>query len=155
MVQEIEELNQHEINKRDARNEYENMPLDKLVEKMAELEELKEQVDIKSKKINAYYDVLRLEKIPAKMEEGGIERITYEGIGRVSLTADLNLSVKAGMKENIYEWMRENNLGDLIQETINASTLKAWYKARIKKGEKTPDDLLNVNPFVRASITKK
>ena len=43
---------------------------------------------------------------------------------------------------------------DEVAETVNASTLKATVKNMYKTGEQVPEELLNVSPFERASITK-
>jgi hypothetical protein len=57
-------------------------------------------------------------------------------------------------KAEFFDWLRDNGRGDLLQENINPSTLKATVKGLVKNGEEIPEDLLNVSPFTRASITK-
>jgi hypothetical protein len=88
------------------------------------------------------------------MEEDGVDRINVTGIGRVSLTADMHVSVKADQKSEFFTWLRDNGRGDLLQENINPSTLKAAVKKMFREGEEVPDQLLNVSPFTRASITR-
>lgn len=150
--QEQEEKNAHQMRIDDARKKYAGLTLHNLVKAMQEVRTQKDELEERLKWVNADYDTLRIELIPAKMEEDGVERISYEGIGRVSLTGDMNVRIKD--KAGYFNWLRTNKLGDLIVETVNSSTLKAWVKNRIKGGKPVPEDLLDVKPFTRASITK-
>lgn len=134
--------------------QYDGLTLVDLVHAMSTLQNRKEAMEDQLKLINKEFDFLRITKIPAVMEEDGVERINVTGIGRVSLTADMHVSVKADQKAAFFEWLRDNGRGDLLQENVNPSTLKATVKGMFKKGEEIPDTLLNVSPFTRASITK-
>jgi len=66
----------------------------------------------------------------------------------------MHVSIKEGSNELFYTWLRDNGRGDLIQPNINPSTLKATVKNMVREGEVVPEELLNVSPFTRASITK-
>jgi len=112
--------------------------------------------DVKSVKamLEKAHDKIRLEHVPAKMETEGVERVSYADIGRVGLTADLYASIQKDRKGDAYEWLKDHGHGDLIKPTLNASTLKALAKEMIKAGSELPDDLFNITPFTRASITK-
>lgn len=133
---------------------YDSQSLVELVESMQALAQRKDRAEEELKRINKEYDFLRITKVPQKMEDDGIERLTVAGVGRVSLTADMHVSVKADQRDKFYEWLRDNGRGDLLQETINPSTLKAAVKRMYSSGEEIPEDLLNVSPYTRASITK-
>lgn len=99
-------------------------------------------------------ELLRINKIPDLMDEQGITSVTFDGIGRVTLTSDLRAAIPKMCREDAYKWMEENGYGDLVVETINPSTLKAFCKRRIKDGEPLPEDLFKLSPFSRASVTK-
>ena len=133
---------------------YDAMALKDLIVSMHAIQLQKETIEGQLKNINAEFDFLRITKIPTQMEDEGVDRITITGVGRVSLTADMHVSVKTDMKAKFYDWLRDNGRSDLISETVNASTLKAAVKGMYKAGEEIPEDLLNVSPFTRASITK-
>jgi hypothetical protein len=152
MTEDTEILSAFEQAKTDARAEYAEFSLHAMVEHMKLMQMEKEEVEAALSLINAKLDTLRLEMIPAKMEEDGVERITYEGIGRVSLTGDMYTQVVD--KPGLYDWLEGNGFGDLIQLTINASTLKAFVKGRVKAGKEIPTDFIKIAPFTRASITK-
>lgn len=115
---------------------------------------VKDYLDRLSTFANAEVDALRLVLIPGKMEEEGIENLTIEELGRLGLSADLYVSIKSGKKEDFFRWLNKHNLGDLIQDTVNPSTLKSFVKGRMAAGKEIPGDLLNVTPYTRASITK-
>lgn len=135
-------------------SQYDNMSLVDLVHAMSTLQNRKETVEEQLKLINKEFDFLRITKVPATMEDDGVDRIQVTGVGRVSLTADMHVSVKADKKPEFFEWLRDNGRGDLLQENINPSTLKAAVKGMVRGGEALPDGMLNVSPFTRASITR-
>ena len=105
--------------------------------------------------IQKIYDFMRYTRMPEVMDTHDIESVRIEGIGRVYLLSDYNVSTKAGQKQAAMEWLIENGFGDIVQETVNASTLKAVIKKEvIAKGKEVPEELFNVSPFTRSQITK-
>lgn len=142
------------VNKRkdEARADYAGMDLHGLVSHMQIVKKEKERLEELLKTENARFDLLRIELIPAAMENEGVERVTYEGIGRVSLTGDLYVQVQN--KPGLIDWLSDEGMSDLIQPTVNAGTLKAFIKRRITAGQEIPEEYVKVSPFTRASITK-
>ena len=134
--------------------QYDSLTLVELVEAMHKIQQNKDVLESQLKEVNRHFDHLRISKIPTTMEDDGVTKISVAGVGRVSLTADMHVSIKAEQKESFYEWLRDNGRTDLIQENVNPSTLKATVKNMFKNGEEVPEHLLNVSPFTRASITK-
>ena len=134
--------------------QYDNLSLVDLVHAMSTLQNRKEAAEEQLKLINKEYDFLRITKVPTTMEDDGVDRINVTGVGRVSLTADMHVSLKADKKQDFFVWLRDNGRGDLLQENINPSTLKAAVKGMVRNGEDMPVDMLNVSPFTRASITR-
>ena len=134
---------------------YKPMVTLEVVRSMDELRKHKEDLEEALKEVNKEYDFLRLNMIPARFEEEGIEGLKVEGVGRVSLTGDMYVSILSDKKDEAYEYFRDIGKGSLITETINSSTLKATVKAMIKAGEEVPEELIKVTPFTRASITKR
>lgn len=130
-----------------------SMTLPELVRELAESRRRKEQADEVAKAANWAHDRLRLIELVKKMEDTGITNVTVEGIGRVTLVGDLYARIPAAKRTAAYEWLRDNGHGDLITETINASTLKAAVRTMLKKGEELPTDLLVVTPYTRAQLT--
>ena len=125
-----------------------------LAAEMKSLKDVMDWMESVSKFANAEYDMLRMVLIPQAMEKEGLESpLNVSGVGRVSLTGDLFISVTD--KEVFHAWLHSHKMGDLIIESVNSSTLKAWAKERIKSGKIMPDgSLVKVTPYTRASITK-
>lgn len=136
-------------------NEYDSLTLVELVVAMDAVQKQKDVLEEQLKEVNKRFDFLRITKIPTKMEDDDVKNINVASVGRVNLTADMHVSIKAESKPQFYEWLRDNGRSDLLQETINPSTLKAAVKNMFKSGEVVPETLLNVSPFTRASITRK
>ena len=99
------------------------------------------------------FNALRFTVIPNMMDEQDIRTINIEGVGRVGITDDISLSVVD--KDAMFEWLTDNDLEDLIKPNVNAQTLAATVRKRIKEGKPLPkDNILKVTPVVRASITR-
>lgn len=104
------------------------------------------------------YNSLRFNVVPTMMEDEEIDKITVEDVGRVNVVDDLRLSVKD--KQALNKWMIDNDFEDLITTTINAQTLTAFFRKRIKDGMKQDGielpkaEVVEVTPFVRAQLTK-
>lgn len=133
---------------------YDRMDLLELANAMNTLAERKAELEERLKRVNAHYDFVRLNKMPSKMEEEGVETTTLTGIGRLQLASDVHVSIAAGKKEEAYQWLSDTGRESLIQPSINPSTLKAAIKDAFKRGEQIPEDLFRVSPFTRASIVK-
>jgi len=119
--------------------------------------EIQDQLDtIKtiSTRLQKEFDTIRLNVLPEKMDEEDITNITVTGVGRVVVQSDIYFSIPADSKEDAYEWLKANGHSDLVQETVNSSSGKAWAKEMYKKGQSLPENLFKVTPFSRAQITK-
>lgn len=104
--------------------------------------------------VQKVFDLVRIGIMPERMDEEGFDSMTVTGVGRVTLTADVFASIAKGMKPLAFEWLGDHGHGDLIQPTLNASSLKALAKRMLKDGDPLPEDYFNVSPVTRASITK-
>lgn len=99
------------------------------------------------------YDALRLTVIPEMMDAQQLKSANIDGVGRVTLTADAYVACPAGMQPALQDWLTSHGFEDMIKETVNSSTLKAWAVRRYKSGEEVPE-FVKITPFTRASITK-
>ena len=133
---------------------YSDFTTRELILKMRDLREQKDDMDKELSGVTAEYEYLTKIAIPEKFSEEGIKNMNLEGVGRISLRTDIYASVKADAKARALEWLGDIGSGDLIQPTVNSSTLKAFLKNRIKAGEDIPEDLFNVTPYQQATITK-
>lgn len=126
-----------------------------LVQEMANVRATLDRLDATRAENQKLYDELRLIKIPQAMEEEGVDRITYDGIGTVSLRTDVRASIPAASRDKAWEWLLDEGWSDLITSTVNASTLKAWAKERLAEGDHIPDGLFKILPYEYAVITKR
>lgn len=133
---------------------FEDMNLRQLAERMkatrAELDDTKADASALQKE----WDSLRKKWLPKKMEEMGIVDVRFEGVGTVSERTDAYCTTPAKNKAALYEWLNENGHGDLITDTVNASTLKAFIKEQILEGNDVPDHIVNFEPYTYVAITK-
>jgi hypothetical protein len=127
--------------------------LRELCAKMVAVQENKAIVEEELSRINGELDDLRLKQIPEMMAEIEVKNATFPGIGRVQLATDLYCSTRAGRKDEAMQWLRDQELDNMITEGYNASSMKALIRKMIEQGVETPE-FLNVTPFIRASIVK-
>ncbi len=120
---------------------------------MKSLQERKETLEEQLKALNMELDGIRLKEIPEMMAELEVKNVTFEGLGRVQLAADLYCTTKAGQKEAAMQWLRDCGYENMIAENYNASSMKALVRRLIEDGTETPE-FLNVTPFMRASLVK-
>ena len=113
--------------------------MSKLTQKIINMYNMKERIDYKKeqlKELNKAYDKMRLEEIPNLMDDEGIEKVSVEGVGTLYLTSDVYASIPAPSRDGAFEWLRDHGYGDLVKETVNSSTLKAFVKGVFERGEK-------------------
>jgi hypothetical protein len=91
--------------------------------------------------------------IPDVMRLVNVKTTTIEGVGRVTVSYRYSCSMLD--KEQGMLWLKANNHGGLIQETVNASTLAAFSKNLLEtEGLELPPELFKVGTSPYTSITK-
>ena len=95
---------------------------------------------------------LSREYVPDVMRAHNIKTTTIEGVGRVSLGTRWSASMPD--KQVGFEWLRANEHGGVIQETVNAQTLGALAKELNNEGTELPAPIFTTNILTYTSITK-
>jgi len=95
---------------------------------------------------------LSREQVPDVMRAHQIRTITVEGVGRVSLGTRWSASMPD--KQAGFDWLRANDHGGVIQETVNAQTLGALAKELNNDGTELPAPTFVTNIMTYTSITK-
>lgn len=120
---------------------------------------LKEEIGSRLKSpLEEAYNTLRFTTVPTLMDDEEITSLSVDDVGRVNIQDDLSLSVKD--KEALHDWLTNQDLEDMIIPSVNAQTLTAFFRGRIKEGKKQDGkelpnpEIVEVTPFVRASITR-
>lgn len=113
-----------------------------------------EAFDKQRKRIYQALEDLSRKTIPEMMAEEGVKTITLDTIG-YRFTVSQRFSCSMPDKEAGMEWLKANNLGDLIQPTVNAQTLSSAVKKMIEDdGIEPPAELFNTNYMSFTSATK-
>ena len=99
------------------------------------------------------YNALRFTTIPQLMDGEDITQIGVDGVGKVNLMDDIQVAVTD--KEGLKTWLTANDCEDIITETVNAQTLAALLRRRIKDNKSLPNKTIAIiTPVVRAQLTR-
>ena len=119
---------------------------------LADLRDQKKKAEDALKEIN--------ERI-AQTEEQLVEQMVAEEMQNFTrngkqfiLTSRTYASAKSGMMPDICDWMKDNDLGDMVKESIHPQTLQAWVKEQIEEAGALPKDLSElVNVYEKSGIS--
>lgn len=116
---------------------------------------LNDKLDAVCKAFEAQFAKLKGEVIPAAFEAEGVPNVSLSEGFRVGIAHNFRASIKEGMKDKAYHWLRANGMGDLITSTVNSSTLSAAAKHRTEDENKDmPEDLFTVAIMPNTSVTQ-
>lgn len=134
--------------------EYENQDAVEMARAFVHVRRVKDELDELSKRFSKVYEELKSVKLPQKFEEGGVPSITLAEGYRVGVSHLVRASIKGEAREAAYEWLREHGLGDLITNTVNASTLSAVAKSMVEDNQELDPELFNVHVLATTSVTR-
>lgn len=138
----------HEVDKLDAAD-HEN-----LARVLFQVDVICDQMKEAKKNIDTASDILSRSKIPDAMRAAHVKNFTL---------ADINRRVQLGRrwgatilnKEAGFKWLRDNEYGSLITETVNASSLAALGKNLVEtEGKELPDDIFKTSVMTYTSLVK-
>ena len=133
---------------------YRGWDLQALAKRMLILREEHAAQKARTTEIWREYELLSHKMVPEIMEGLGITSANIPGVGKIGIRDNLFASVPKELKQEMQDWLRANGYGDLIQGTVNSSTLSAQVRKWIKDGEIWPDDLIKLNTYQEARITR-
>lgn len=118
------------------------------------LHRLKNRIDEELKPFDELFKKFKEVEMPAAFEVEGVTNVPLAEGFRVGLSHRYLASIKPGQRDQAYQWLRENNLADLITTTVNASTLSAAGKTMLEeKNQELPEDLFNRAYIPNTSVT--
>ena len=123
----------------------------------AHLKSLKERLDDAAADktlLQKQFDYLSIQVLPDRMDEENISSVVVPDVGRLQMKSDIRCNVLAANREAVQKWLIDNGHGSMVNPTINSGTFKAFVKERMKEGKEYPVDLVNVEPYSRASVVK-
>jgi hypothetical protein len=113
-----------------------------------------DQLDTARKRVYALVDKMNKAMMPEALDANGGDLIRIPEIGRsFGFTSKMSVSMidkEAGMK-----WLKDEGHGDLIQPTVNASTLAAFAKSLLlEDGMDLPDDIFKTSTYRNTTMTR-
>ena len=152
------------------RNDFEKLPAE--AERAQAIEDLKKELvklsdrDLAEKlmktrdeqdELKAKTSALEVEKeamtkvLLERWEAEGVESSRYEGLGLFSIVDDIYVSVPPEKKPDLFAWLREQGLGDVIREDVPYQTMAALVKERLEGGDPVPEQ---VKCFIKQTIRR-
>lgn len=110
-----------------------------------------------AKDVGKIKDLLKEVKIPARVEAEGVTTQTFmhgNNKYRVTVAENVRASLPAENRAAGFAWLRAHDLGDLIVETVNASTLSATARTLLEEAKELDPDLFKVAIVPTTSVTK-
>src|SRR5574344_935252 len=127
-----------------------------LADRLQELRDEKDALDTRTKEVNA-----ELEKIETQLVDAMVtaELDSFKRNGHsYSLKNDTFASAKADCKEELFAALRNNDAGDLVQEQVNANSLRAFVKElKANNDDEIPKwiaDYINVYEKTKIAVRK-
>lgn len=128
----------------EAYAKFDGMSLGQLIGAMEECKSELDELAAKKTEKQKEYDFLRRIKLPKLMEDQGIDKMKPDGGRGVRIQDELFVSVRKENQESLKQWLIENGFEQLIQETVNSSSLKGFINNCIKAGQDYPEDIVKV-----------
>ncbi len=127
-----------------------------LADTLQELREAKEHLEASLKETNAMIEDIEQDLVQAMLTA---ELDSFKRNGHTySLKVDTFASAKAECKDELFKALRENNAGDLVQEQVNANSLRAFVKElKANNDDEIPDwiaDYINVYEKTKIAVRK-
>lgn len=107
-----------------------------------------------SSDMNKILSYAREVTMPERMDDDEVKTFTTPGGDRVTRTSRIFASIVPNQTDAAYKWLRDNELGSLIKETVNSSSLAAAAKEQIENGKELPDDIFRTHIKSGISITR-
>lgn len=112
-----------------------------------------ETIDEARKLLLKYKEHLSYEVIPEMFERENLKTMNTASGYRVTVSARLSASILD--QPRAFAWLRENELGDIIKETVHAGTLSAQLKDMMQQDNiDPPEDLFKISTMPVTSVTK-
>ena len=127
-----------------------------LADTLQELRDAKEHLEASLKETNEMIEAIEQDLVQAMLTA---ELDSFKRNGHTySLKVDTFASAKAECKDQLFKALRENNAGDLVQEQVNANSLRAFVKElKANNDDEIPEwiaDYINVYEKTKIAVRK-
>ena len=120
------DLSDDQLNKVSSLAQYQVDLQRKIAEKDAEMKTLKEE-----------YRKIAEDQLPSAMEELNLSKVELTDGSSVKVSRFYSAKIWEDKKEGAYDWLRENNLGDIIKHNVTVS----FFKSEDEKANKLKSEL--------------
>lgn len=110
-----------------------NTKIFELADQLKAAKEQKKELDVQVKELGAEIERLDLALSDA-MAESELDRFSRNG-NTFYLNTRLYASPAAGMKEELYQALKDNGYGSIVTETVNANTLASFVKEQMAEND--------------------
>ena len=110
-----------------------------LADRYKELRDTKQALNNSLKDVNAEIDTVEKTLIEQMVNEE-VQRFDRNG-QLFYLSSKMYASPRAGVKEELYGWLKENGYADMVKETVHAQTLNSFVKEQLDEHNITADEL--------------
>ena len=129
-------------------------PIDEILTYFVNLKAAYDALEKKRKEIYHALDRINKGVIPERLAEIGTDKVRVPELG-MSFYILTKLSASLIDKEKGMEWLRENGGEDLINDTVNASSLSGFVKSMIEdQGMDPPPEIVRVNLYNQTGMSK-
>ena len=130
------------------------MSLEEAATYYVQFREIFDYLDTVRDKWAAVKEELSVKILPDIFERSKVaQSLTLKSGTRVTILYKTMASMKD--KEKAMQWLRDNNMGDLIQPTVNASTLASAAKHMAEENQSLPEEFFTTTIKPTTSVTKK
>jgi hypothetical protein len=127
--------------------------LSQLVRDLRAVEAEIEDAETLLKSLKRNQKALSHDRIPALMDEMGIERVDVDGV-TVSRRMMVSASIPVDRKDEAHAWLRQEGFNTSSKSYVHSSTLRAFVKERVTEGK--PIDLDMFGAYIaNAAIIKR
>ena len=92
--------------------------------------------------------------IPEQFENEGTTSLTTDTGYRVTTSMNLYASILKDRRDAAHEWLRDHNLGELVIDMVNSSTLSAAARHMLDEGQELPEHLFTTAYVPNTSMTR-
>ena len=144
------DLSDDQLNKVSSLAQYQVDLQRKIAEKDTEMKALKEE-----------YRKIAEDQLPSAMEELNLSKVELTDGSSVKISRFYGAKIWEDKKEGAYEWLRKNNLGDIIKHNVTVSFFKSedekanQLKADLEKKGFTPSDKEWIEPMTLKGLARE
>ena len=112
--------------------------------------------EIEASRLRVYHmkEGFQFHVLPKLFHEASVNTVKTLNGYTMTMSDDLFVSIPVDRKSDAYDWLQENGLGDIIQSTVNSSTLRAAMKNILKDGVVVPEDVFKLNILNKYKLVK-